>query len=121
MPTADARLAGKRILVAEDDYLIAKCLARELHAAGVEVLGPVPTIDQALQFAGAGQIDGAVLDIDLRGEMAYAVVDFLLECGVPFLLGTGHTLDALPMRYRHVPYCTKPVEVGALARTLFPS
>lgn len=120
MMAAEARLAGKRILVIEDEWLIGKGLVRDLRRAGAEVLGPVPAIDEALHLIGAEPLDGAVLDMNLRGEMAFAVADLLSERGVPFVLSTGYSPDALPRRYGNVPRCGKPIEVGALAKTLFP-
>ncbi len=121
MTAATAALGGKRILVIEDEWLIAKGLVRDLRQAGAEVLGPVPAIDEALELVGAEQLDGAVLDMNLRGEMAFAVADLLSERGVPFVLSTGYNPDALPRRYSDVPRCGKPIEVGTLARALFPN
>ena len=117
----NARLAGKRILIAEDDWFIAKGLARDLQRAGADVPGPVSTVGEALDRVRDEPLDGAVLDINLRGEMAYAVIDLLAERNVPFVLATGYSPDAVPVRYRDVPCCTKPVEIGALARALFPA
>lgn len=111
--------AGKRILVVEDDYFIAKCLARDLRRAGAEVLGPAPTVGEALDLIAAGPLDGAVLDVNLRGEMAFPVADALARSGVPFIFATGYSADMLPRRYAAVPRCDKPVDPDALAAALF--
>ena len=120
MTTADMVLSGKRILVVEDDYFIAKGLVRDLERVGAAVIGPVPTIAQALAAIAAEELDAVVLDVNLRGEMAYPVADKLLAQGLPFVLTTGYSSSALPSRYAGVPHCDKPVEVGALASALFP-
>ena len=120
MTTADMVLSGKRILVVEDDYFIAKGLVRDLERLGAAVIGPVPTIAQALAAIAAEALDAAVLDVNLRGEMAYPVADKLLAQGLPFVLATGYSSSALPSRYAGVPHCDKPVEVGGLAAALFP-
>lgn len=116
----DAPLAGKRILVVEDDYLIAKGLVRDLQQAGADVVGPAPTGAQALTLIEAGPLDGAVLDINLRGEMAYSVADALVERSVPFVIATGYSAEALPARYASIPRCDKPVEFRAIVAALFP-
>ena len=120
MTTTGARLAGKRILVAEDDWFIARSLARDLRRAGAAVSGPVSTLRDALGRAESEPLDGAVLDVNLRDGTVFAAIDLLAGRNVPVVLATGYSLDALPLRYRHVPRCTKPVELGALARALFP-
>ncbi len=121
MTTTRTSLKGKRILVVEDEYFIAKSLAQDLQRAGAEILGPVPTVAEALQLIGVGLFDAAVLDVNLRGEMAYPIADALTERRVPFVLATGYSADALPARYASVPRCDKPVDADALAAALFPT
>ncbi len=120
MTEADNALGGKRILVVEDDYFIAKGLVRDLGRAGAAVIGPVPTVAEALAAIAAEVPDAAVVDVNLRGEMAYPVVDALAKRGVPFAFATGYSPGALPSRYADVPHCDKPVELGELAAALFP-
>ena len=81
--------------------------------------GPVPNLRDALGGAGSEPLDGTVLDVDLRDGTAFAAIHFLSGRNVPVVLATGYGLDALPLRHGHVPRCTKPVEVSALARALF--
>ena len=120
MTTVTATMAGKRVLVAEDDYFLARFLVRDLRTNGAKVVGPVATVFDALDLILAGSLDGAVLDVNLRGEMAYSVADALIERGVPLVLATGYSADVLPTRYRTVPRCDKPVEIDRLATALFP-
>ncbi len=84
-------LRGRRILVAEDEYAIAQEVASAFAAVGAEVLGPAATLADTLRAASApGRIDAAVLDVNLRGEMAWPAVEALLGRGVPVVLATGY-------------------------------
>lgn len=114
-------LAGKRVLVAEDDYFIAKSLAGDLREAGADVLGPVASVAEALALVATEAFDAAVLDVNLRGEMAYPLVDAVMGRGIPVVFATGYSGDALPMRYAAVPRCDKPIKADRLVAALFPS
>ena len=114
-----ASMTGLNILVIEDEYIVAEDLHRALQAAGAQVLGPVPTVAEALSAVGTRErIDGAVLDINLHGEMAYSVADALLARGVGFVFATGYDRQDVPARYGHVPCCEKPIQVSRLTEAL---
>ena len=83
-------LKGKRILVVEDEALIAVMVEDMLTEMGCEVVGPAATIAQALALAGSEDIDGAVLDVNVRGERIDPVADALSARGVPMLFATGY-------------------------------
>jgi DNA-binding response OmpR family regulator len=89
-----ARLEDERILVVEDEILVSMLVEDELRGAGAEVLGPVPTVGDALRLVEAAAADGgigaAVLDINLDGEHVGPVADRLAVLGVPFLFATGY-------------------------------
>lgn len=114
-----AMLQGRRILLVEDDYLIATDLARAFGAAGAEIAGPVPTVGEALALARQAPLDGAVLDIDLQGEDVYPVADALKRRRIPFIFATGYDAGVIPPAYDGAPRCEKPVEPVMLARLLF--
>jgi len=121
MPDARPRpgLAGRRVLVVEDDYLIATALCQELEDAGAEVVGPAPDVAAALELlAVEGAINGAVLDVNLGGEMAWPVAEALLAHGVPFAFTTGYDASSIPARYARVARCEKPVGLAEIARAL---
>jgi len=112
-------LRGRRVLVVEDEYIVATDLARALNDRGVEVIGPAGSIEDALDLLGAeGRIDGAVLDINLRGERAYPIADALRERKVPFIFATCYDVWSIPEAYAEVPRIEKPVDTRALARLL---
>jgi DNA-binding response OmpR family regulator len=110
-PTLDKR----RILVVEDEYMLADELRRELARAGAVVLGPVPTVGMALDLlAREADLDGAVLDVNLGGDPVYPVADALAGRKVPFIFVTGYDAQALPPRFAHIPLCEKPVKIDAV-------
>ena len=113
-------LRGRRILVVEDEYMMADDLQYDLEEVGAQVIGPVPSVADALRLLATQEaIDGAILDVNLRGEKAYPVADVLRERGIPFVLATGYEQWALPEAYKDVPRCDKPVDLRHLARALF--
>ena len=75
-------LAGLRILIAEDEFLLAAQLEDELHAAGCTTLGPYTSVARAAQACREAQFDLALLDVNLHGEMVFPVVDELQARGI---------------------------------------
>jgi len=117
----DDILKGRRILVVEDEYLLADDLSRMLADAGAEVLGPVPSVREALVLIDAAPpIDGAVLDVNLRGEMVFPVAHSLQDRGIPFAFATGYDAWALPEQFSTSPRMDKPLKMDALIALLEP-
>ena len=117
-------LAGRRVLVAEDDPLIAADLHDALAGQGAEVVGPVPTVGAAMAAIEAGAPDIAVLDVNLRNASSAPLVDVLRAAAVPHVLVTGyprHLLDEPCLR--EAPILSKPVGrrelIAILERVLF--
>lgn len=109
----------RRILLVEDDYLIAHDLACELQAAGVAVVGPVPDIQGAVDLLDAGPApDAAILDINLGGVMVYPLADILRNLRIPFVFVTGYGTCTIPERYRCQPRLEKPVALRGVAEAL---
>lgn len=103
-------LKGLAILVAEDEYYAADDLHRELTRLGAAVIGPAPTLERAMDLIeDANRIDGAVLDINLRGEMIYPAADVLVDRGVPFMFATGYDKSVIPSRFDAIARCEKPI------------
>jgi DNA-binding response OmpR family regulator len=89
------RLAGRRVLVAEDDPLIAAELQDALSDHGAEVVGPVPTVRAAMAAIKADPPDAAVLDVNLRDATSAPIVDLLRATAVPHVLVTGYSRNLL--------------------------
>jgi CRP-like cAMP-binding protein/CheY-like chemotaxis protein len=118
-PLMKGPLRGRRILVVEDEYVMAEDIRTNLERAGAAVLGPAPTVREALRLlTSQAHVDGAVLDVNLAGEMVYPVADRLRQRGVPFLFATGYDQRTLPSQYASVPYRAKPLDIRELVRTL---
>jgi len=119
MPNAGS-LAGCRILVIEDDFLVGQVIFDMLEEEGAEVLGPVGAVDEAVAFVAeqATMFDRVVLDLNLHGIKSYAVADALARQNIPFIFMTGYGKDALDEAYRNYPHCIKPVTRADLVTAL---
>ncbi|WP_207540532.1 response regulator [Sabulicella rubraurantiaca] len=112
-------LPGLKILVVEDEYVIARELSEALERHGAKVLGPVATLDAAMaQLSANEDLAGAVLDIKLHGSQAYTLAEMLRGRGVPFLFATGYDRQEIAPDFRDVPHCEKPVDVRTIIATL---
>lgn len=107
---------GRRVLIAEDDYLVATELADAFRAANAEVIGPCASLDEATRLAGNSQM--AVLDVDLKGQMVFPLADHMLQLGVPFVFYTGFDKPLLPRRFADVVCINKPGSPLATLRIL---
>ena len=104
-------LAGRRILLAEDEMMVALDLELALQDEGADVLGPAGDLQEGMRLLrGEAQIDAAILDVDLHGEDVFPVAEALQARGVPFLFHTGHgAREELQRRFGGVPVWTKPM------------
>lgn len=119
-PPGSGGVAGKRVLLAEDDYFIVSDMARAFKAMGAQLIGPFATVEGALDYLDARRpIDGAVLDINLRGELAFTIADRLMAADVPFLFATGYDDSFIPERFEGVVRCEKPIDPAKVAKALF--
>jgi two-component SAPR family response regulator len=114
-----ADLAGLRILIVEDEFLLAMELEMLLQQRGCMVLGPVSSVGQALTMLDGEQPDIALLDVNLKGERATPVAAALQARGVPFVLITGYSMLQLSEpELRAAPRIEKPVNCRALKRAV---
>jgi DNA-binding response OmpR family regulator len=111
-------LTGCRVLVVEDEYFIAIDLAAILTEHGAEVVGPVPTLDEAVEKILAGGFDVAVLDIGLVDGFSFAVSDELGRKGIPFMFVTGYSKAELPAALADVPFLQKPCGASELVSSI---
>ena len=89
-------MSAHRILVVEDEFIIAIEIARVLGEAGFAIIGPAGTREAALRLADEAEIDAALLDASLHGESVEDVAAALDRRGIPFLWVTGHGPESLP-------------------------
>src|SRR5215475_4488634 len=113
-----AVLEGVRVLVVEDEYLVAILIEEILESAGCIVMGPIPRLREALDAVDHNDYDAAVLDVNLAGERINPVADALSERNVPFLFVTGYGANALPSEYAKRPHICKPFRMAELLGAL---
>lgn len=113
-----ARLKNQRVLVVEDEVLVAMLIEDELTAAGAKILGPAPSVDDALRLIEATSADGgisaAVLDINLAGKHVLPVAEKLAALGVPFLFATGYGQNCDTGGHKGAPRLRKPFDPAML-------
>ena len=112
------RFSGRRVLLVEDEPIVAWLLKDMLVDLGCSVVGPAADVNQALAMIDAESIDVAVLDVNLRGQMSYPIADVLVARGVPFVFSTGYDKGRLLDRYRTFPALQKPFHRSDLGDTL---
>jgi CheY-like chemotaxis protein len=112
-------LAGRRILVVEDEMMIAMLVEDMLSELGCSVVGPAHALDTALDLVRTeGGLDAALLDVNLGGQPVFAVADALRAKGVPAIFSTGYGDAGLRDVDRGSPVLQKPFRAGDLARAL---
>jgi len=107
-----------RVLLVEDEALVAMLIHDCLAEFGFGVIGPVSTIAAALAAADDGHLDAAVLDINLGDGPVYAVAEKLADRGVPFVFVTGYDADTVDSRFGDIPVLQKPIEREMLRKIL---
>jgi len=109
----------KRVLIVEDEPLIAMMLEDFLEVLGKQPVASVDCIDRALARLSEGGIDAAILDVHLRqGEKSDTIATALAEAGIPFVFASGGSGDAIPDGHRDRPILLKPFTMDGVARAL---
>ena len=111
-------LEGCKVLVVEDEFLVAILIQQTLESAGCVVAGPIPRVREAVEAAGSGAYDAAVLDVNLAGDRIDPVADILSRRNIPFVFVTGYAASALPGKYAEQPRLCKPFRMAELLGTL---
>ena len=101
-------LSNRRILVVEDETLIAMQIEGILLDLGCVVIGAVGRLDAALRLAADQPLDGAILDVNIQGGLVYPVADRLATRGIPFMFASGYGTWILPEGLRDLPRLMKP-------------
>jgi CheY-like chemotaxis protein len=116
---AGTNLEGLRLLLVEDEYLFAFCMAELLEDMGVDVLGPVACVSDAMDLLDkAPEIDGAILDVNLGTEVVFPVADRLLALQIPFVFASAYDRAMLPARFRGIEVCEKPLNPDVVRRAV---
>lgn len=115
---ASAIRQGLRILVVEDEFMIAMAVEAVVTDAGGVVVDMAATLEQALAMARTEEFDAALLDINLNGEASFPVASVLCERGIPYAFVTGYGRQMVPEAFASAPILTKPYARSDLIRTL---
>ena len=107
-----------RILIVEDEYLIASGAASALKQAGCEVVGMAPSVSKALRLFNDHGCDAAVLDANLNGESAEPVAVALRLSGVPYLVLSGYSTDQRTGALADGPFLAKPYRAADLVASV---
>jgi CheY-like chemotaxis protein len=122
--SSEAPLAGIRVLLVEDETLVAMLLEDMISELGATVVGAASRVDRALEIVNdpKSAIDVGLLDVNLGGEDAFPIAAALAERGVPFAFSTGYGNAGLPEHWRSRPTLQKPFTQeqvqSVLSRTL---
>jgi CheY-like chemotaxis protein len=112
-------LEGLRILVVEDELIIALNLEDMLGSFGCEVVGPFAHITEAELAGRAERLDGALLDVNVRGRLVYPVAEILLARGIPVLFCSGYSdTSIMPERFARVAQMSKPYAESSLREAM---
>jgi CheY-like chemotaxis protein len=112
-------LEGLRILIAEDNLFAAMELEQTLLAFGCQPVGPVAGLDQAMSLALSEDLDGALLDVELQGQLVFAVAEELQRRRIPMIFASGYgTDDIFPAAFVHHPRLPKPFGEDDVRRAL---
>ncbi|MEA2756081.1 MAG: hypothetical protein QOJ54_2370 [Aliidongia sp.] len=112
-----------RVLVVEDELLIAMVIETLLADEGCQVVGPLGRLGAALKAAEDEALDVALLDVNIEGAAVFPVADILARRGIPFAFVTGYGSGGVPTAYRDRPVLTKPYrsrEVTDMLKKLCP-
>ena len=116
--SATKNLEGLTVLVVDDDYFVANDCAAVLREQGATVVGPVQDMSRARASMFGEITDCVLLDINLKGELAFSLAEELVAHGVPFIFTTGYDASILPLSMRNRPCLLKPLETRDLVQAI---
>jgi two-component sensor histidine kinase len=121
-PALPLRLAtGNRILLVEDEILVAMMMKDILTELGFAVIGPFSRVAEAMVAAVHDDIDAGIIDVNLGGEFVYPVADVLTARNIPFVFVTGYGVESIDGRFGYVPIIKKPVQRQVLQNIFLPT
>jgi len=101
---------GNRVLLVEDEILVAMMMRDILMELGFTVVGPFSRLSEAMVAAVHDQIDAGIIDVNLGGEFVYPVADVLVARKIPFVFVTGYGVESIDSRFGYVPIVKKPIQ-----------
>jgi two-component SAPR family response regulator len=107
-------IIGERIMIVEDEALVAMGMCDLIAGLGFDVVGPFGKVTEAMAALKTGAVDAAILDINVGGEMVYPLADVLAAGGVPFVFVTGYGVESVDRRFANVRVLQKPIERQAV-------
>jgi len=107
-----------KILVLDDEPMISSIIQEWLTELRYETIGPVQSVEAALELVASTRVDAGILDVTLRGEDCYPVADMLRSRAIPFALATGYGPGGVAARYRNQPILAKPFNFEAFRGAL---
>ena len=111
-------LAGRKILIVEDDLVVAEEMRYTVTGAGGSPLGPAPSVEMALYLIGQQKPDAALLDVHLAGLTVEPIADHLRALYVPYVVVSGFARNAIPRTLRDAPFVAKPFYRSELLQPL---
>lgn len=119
MSSAEAKLVGLKVLLVEDEALVAMLATELLNDLGCEIGGVATSVSEGLARIEAGaDFDVAILDVNLNGEKSFPIADALVAHDRPFLFATGFGSADIAQRFPGILMLLKPYSAHALARSL---
>jgi PAS domain S-box-containing protein len=119
-PEPRVAITANRVMIVEDEALVAMVVSESLATLGCSVVGPFSRCSDAMVAVEADAVDAAILDVNLDGEMVYPLAAMLEARGVPFIFVTGYGVESIDRRFTHIPVIQKPVERHVLQRIFVP-
>ena len=109
-------VSGNRVMVVEDEALVAMVVSDAITDLGYQVVGPFSRPPDAIAAIKDGDIAAAILDINLAGTLVYPVAEELMRRGIPFVFVTGYGIESIDQRFSDIPVLQKPIERETLQR-----
>jgi CheY-like chemotaxis protein len=117
-PPAKPELKGRRILLIEDSPVVGPFTADLLEEIGCAVVGPAPNMAAARELVEAGEFDGALIDIHIRGERVFPLCEMLQAKGLPFVFTSGYADWQMPEKWQDRPRLQKPYTLDQVEQAL---
>jgi CheY-like chemotaxis protein len=109
---------GARVLIVEDEGVVALLIETMLEDFGCEIVASVANVERAAKVAGSADLDVAILDVNVAGQMVFPVADVLAKRGIPFVFSTGYGVAGLRSDFTDRPVLNKPYQLEDLRRVL---